>query len=273
MSARILIIEDNKTNLGLVVFLLKKFKYAYSTAMTGREGLDLIRRDKPDVVICDVQLPDISGHEIVREVKADPALRHISMIAVTAMAMVGDRERLLAAGFDGYIAKPIEAETFIPSMEKFLRADLRQGQPASALPKSVTALRPVQATVAKATILVIDNSSTNIGVIRRTLESVGYRVVSALNLKSALALKWASPPDLILCDVHMPDGNGFEALTAVRKHESLRTSPFVFLSSTIWLEQDRARGLAMGAQRFVARPAEPEALIAEVADCLAVVGR
>ncbi len=86
----------------------------------GETGLALTRREQPDLVICDVKLPRLGGCEVVRDLKADPVLRLIPIIAVTVLDSAGERESLLAAGFDGYIAKPIVVETFISQLIRFL---------------------------------------------------------------------------------------------------------------------------------------------------------
>src|SRR5882762_7078629 len=120
MSARILIIEDNPTNLDLMTYLLNAFGYTTLTAQDGEEGLETARQEVPDLIICDIQLPTMDGREVARRLKRDPQLHRIPLLAVTALAMVGDRARLLAAGFDGYIAKPLSPETFVQEVEKFL---------------------------------------------------------------------------------------------------------------------------------------------------------
>ncbi|MFA5110403.1 MAG: response regulator [Desulfobaccales bacterium] len=119
-SWRILIIEDDSFSVELYTILLEASGYNTLPAADGEEGLALARRQKPDLIICDVILPKMGGCEIVRDLKADPVLRLIPIIAVTALGSLGDRERLLAAGFDGYIAKPIEAETFSSQIVSFL---------------------------------------------------------------------------------------------------------------------------------------------------------
>ncbi len=118
--ARILVIEDNPTNLELISYLLKAFGHETLAATDGEKGLEVVRREMPDLIICDIQLPNMNGYEVARRLKADPALRAIPLVAVTAMAMVGDRDRVLAAGFDGYIPKPIAPETFVGQVEAFL---------------------------------------------------------------------------------------------------------------------------------------------------------
>lgn len=119
MSARILIIEDNPTNMELMVYLLRAFGYTPLTASDGEEGVAAAQREQPDLIICDVHLPKLDGYGVVAALKADPATQRIPALAVTALAMVGDRERLLAAGFDGYIGKPIEPDSFVTQIESF----------------------------------------------------------------------------------------------------------------------------------------------------------
>ncbi len=120
--ARILVIEDNADNLDLMVYLLEAFGHSVITAADGAGGLAAVTRERPEIVLCDLHLPGIDGYEVCRRLKADPALRRIPLLAVTASAMAGDRDRGLAAGFDGYISKPIEAERFVPQVESYLPA-------------------------------------------------------------------------------------------------------------------------------------------------------
>ena len=125
MPARILIIEDNPTNLDLMTYLLQAFGHAPLTAWDGEEGLEAACREAPDLIICDVQLPKVDGYEIARWLKSHPHLCTLPLVAVTALAMVGDRDKVLAAGFDGYIAKPISPDTFVGEVEEFLQFGAR----------------------------------------------------------------------------------------------------------------------------------------------------
>jgi len=117
---RIMIIEDNPANLELMTYLLKVFGFAVLSAGNGVEGLEMVRRERVDLVICDIHLPKMDGYEVAKELKGDPELRWIPLVAVTALAMVGDRDKVLAAGFDGYISKPIEPELFVKQVEAFM---------------------------------------------------------------------------------------------------------------------------------------------------------
>lgn len=119
--ARVLVIEDNAANMELMTYLLRAFGHTVLEATDGRQGLDVARDARPDLVVCDLQLPLVDGYEIARTLKSDPALRAMPLLAVTAYAMVDDRQKALAAGFDGYITKPISPESFVPQVQSFLR--------------------------------------------------------------------------------------------------------------------------------------------------------
>lgn len=121
MAARILIIEDNATNMELMVYLLKAFGHEPLLAHDGETGIRLAQQMSPSLIVCDVHLPNLDGYGVVALLKANPSLSAIPVIAVTALAMVGDREKLLASGFDGYIEKPIEPEIFVSQIEGFLQ--------------------------------------------------------------------------------------------------------------------------------------------------------
>lgn len=120
MSRRILVIEDNEQNLYLVNFILKKNGYEVIEARNGEEGIRLAIREKPDLILMDIQLPDMDGMEATRRIRKSEADGRVPIVAITSYAMTGDRERALAAGCTGYIEKPIDPETFMGEVEKFL---------------------------------------------------------------------------------------------------------------------------------------------------------
>jgi CheY-like chemotaxis protein len=119
--ACILIIEDNLANMQLMVYLLQAFGHTTIEKVDGEAGLAVIDRQLPNIILCDMQLPGMDGYAVARQLKANPHTAAIPLVAVTAYAMVGDQEKVLGAGFDGYIAKPITPETFVEQVEAFLR--------------------------------------------------------------------------------------------------------------------------------------------------------
>jgi CheY-like chemotaxis protein len=125
MAARILVIEDNETNLALIEYLLKAAGYEILAAGDGPHGVRTAQDNRPDLIICDIQLPGMSGYQVLEHIRADPALRETPVIALTAFSMPEDRDHVLDAGFDCYLSKPIEPEIFRAQIEAFLDPALR----------------------------------------------------------------------------------------------------------------------------------------------------
>jgi len=121
MKAVILLIEDNPQNRYLVTFLLEQRGHEVIQAETGPMGLELAAKIRPDLILLDIQLPGMDGHAVARAIKEDAELSQIPIIAVTSYAMVGDREKCLEAGAEGYIEKPINPDSFVAEIERFLR--------------------------------------------------------------------------------------------------------------------------------------------------------
>lgn len=274
--ARILIIEDHPANLELMRFLLAHFGHDVRSAGSGETGLTEARSDPPELVLCDVQLPGMSGRDVVTAMKRHPALAVIPVIAVTSFAMVGDRESLLAAGFDGYLAKPIVPETFVGDVERFLAAGAQArprtdaGTPATT-PETVPAADALgahagapgrRATGRRGMILIVDDNPGNRQLARDILEPAGHSVLVADGPEAALRLLSTRTPDLILSDVHLrASQDGFDLLRIVRDSARWRPIPFAFLSASVWRNRDRSRGLGAGADAFILQPIEPQALL------------
>lgn len=117
MSVKIAIIEDNPDNLELMVYILEQYNYQVVTAFDGEEGIQLIEKTRPDLIMSDIQLPKLDGYQVAQYVKNNEALKNIPLIALTAYSMVGDREKILSSGFDYYISKPIDPEFFIRDIQ------------------------------------------------------------------------------------------------------------------------------------------------------------
>jgi two-component system, cell cycle response regulator DivK len=114
--AKVLIVEDNATNMTLAVFLVQSAGHTVLSATTAETGLTLARAEQPDLILIDIQLPGMDGLEATALLKGDEATRAIPVIALTALAMKGDEERIRAAGCDGYIAKPMRYQEFLATI-------------------------------------------------------------------------------------------------------------------------------------------------------------
>ncbi len=120
MKPTVLLIEDNEQNLYLTTFLLEQNGLAVVQARSGREGMRLAVSVKPDLILLDIQLPEIDGYAVARELRQNADLRDVPIVAVTSYAMVGDRERVLAAGATDYIEKPIDPDRFVGQIRRHL---------------------------------------------------------------------------------------------------------------------------------------------------------
>jgi len=117
---RVLIIEDNDDNLELITFLLENAGFTNFAAITGEEGIEKIGQNCYDLIISDIQLPGLDGQETLEQIRQLPNGAKVPAIAMTSYAMAGDREKLLAAGFDGYIEKPIDPERVITQINQIV---------------------------------------------------------------------------------------------------------------------------------------------------------
>ena len=122
-GARVLVVEDNDMNMQLVEYLLEEGGYQIVKAASGEDALSIARSGEPvDLILMDIHLPGIDGLSVVREMKTDDRTKAIPILALTAHAMRGDRDRFLEAGCDGYISKPIDVKTFLTSIRTYLRS-------------------------------------------------------------------------------------------------------------------------------------------------------
>jgi two-component system cell cycle response regulator DivK len=123
MNKTALIVEDNALNLKLMRDLLEASGITTLQTKDGTRALEMVREHRPDIILMDIQLPDVSGLDVTRQLKADEELRDIPIIAVTALALRGDEERVLEAGCDAYISKPISVASFLDEVRKYLGED------------------------------------------------------------------------------------------------------------------------------------------------------
>jgi two-component system, cell cycle response regulator DivK len=117
MSKNILIIEDNEQNLYLVRFILEKNSYQVFACPDGKSGIEMAASLKPDLILLDIQLPEMDGYTVARNLRKNPDLKVTPIIAVTSYAMPGDKEKAIESGCNGYIEKPINPDTFLSNVE------------------------------------------------------------------------------------------------------------------------------------------------------------
>ena len=129
MTKQVLVVEDTPANMKLASMLLGKAGYRVLQADNASDGIALAREHLPDLILMDIQLPGMDGLTATRILKEDDATRHIMVVALTAFAMKGDEEKMIAAGCDGYIAKPIQYRNFLAEVERMLALPPRGMEP------------------------------------------------------------------------------------------------------------------------------------------------
>ncbi len=120
MNNKLLLIEDNEQNIYLMKFLLEKNGFEVVDAPNGRDGIEKAKSIDPAAILLDIQLPDLDGHAVARELRKIKELDRVPIIAVTSYAMTGDREKCIEAGCTGYIEKPINPDSFVDEVRKYL---------------------------------------------------------------------------------------------------------------------------------------------------------
>jgi CheY-like chemotaxis protein len=264
MGARILVVEDTAHSLQLMTYLLETQDHTIVAAVTGEQGVELASTTRPDLVVMDLQLPGIDGFEALAALRSMPELDAVPVVAVTSFAMVDDRDRALNAGFDHYMTKPIDPETFTEEINTRLPERLR-GSPAvpadAEPPPAVPAARATPDGRPAADILVLDDSLINQTLLRSMLEPHGYQVRTASTVEEAIAAAEDSQPDLVLSDVHVGRQNGAALLSYLRAVPILTLVPFAFITATTdWQDPSPAAGET----RVIRRPIDPSALLGEV---------
>ena len=260
---KILVVEDSPDIRLLVRMLLEAAGHDVLTASDGRSGVETARKERPDLVLMDLSLPILSGWEATRAIKDDPDISSIPVVAVTAHAMHGDRERALAAGCDGFIAKPIDEETFEPLVRSYARPRIEEA------PRLEPAAPPTPREVSTdaARILVVDDHEEVAELIKLDLESEGHEVLVANNPDEALRAA-AGVLDLAIVDVMLNAASGYD-LAADLVSRSDEYLPILLVTAG---EIDRDKGYAAGADDFIAKPLDAHELVAR-ARSLIRVGR
>lgn len=244
----VLIVDDNEANLKVARVALESDGYEVHVAADGGQALDALRARRPRLILMDVQLPGIDGLEVTRRLKADEATRDIVVIAVTAYAMRGDRERALQAGCDGYISKPLDPialpaqlAAFLeraeqsPTVETDQRRPLERAdavQPSATLERaSVHTATPAGANVGDARrILFVDDDPMQRKLGEHWLAAAGFVPLLAADGAEALRLARQEHPSAIVSDVLMPGMDGFSLCLTLRRDREFKDVPLLLMS-------------------------------------------
>jgi CheY-like chemotaxis protein len=230
----VLVVDDEADNLGLTEGVLEFYGAKVHCAQSAEKGLDLLETVKPTFILLDLSMPDMDGWQMHKRLRANDATTHLPVIALTAHAMSGDKERVMKAGFDGYISKPINIETFISEIKSWLL----DAKPAD-LSQSVEVKKAAQqAAEAKAkgdglNVFIVEDEEDSAHMVGELLTYHGLNVRKARDGREALAtLAEADPlPDVIVTDLALPGKDGWQLLKELRDTPATAGLPVVAITA------------------------------------------
>jgi len=239
----ILVVEDNPTNLKLVTDLLEFEGYRILPAVDAEAALDVVAHTLPDLILMDIALPGMDGLTLTRQLKAAERTRHIPIVALSAFAMKGDKEKAVTAGCAGYITKPIDTRKLPGQIAAFLvpRAPGAQKDPTK--------------------VLVVDDTETDRKLLCAMLQAEGLETLQAADGAQALEVLKGQTVDAIISDILMPRMDGFSLCRAVRRSERWRDLPLIFYTASFTSPEDQAFAMKTGADVFLHKPAPLKAIL------------
>ncbi|MEW6278099.1 MAG: response regulator, partial [Candidatus Eremiobacterota bacterium] len=250
---RILVVDDNATNLRVMVDLLINWGAQPVAASSGPEGLELLRAQPFDVVLTDLNMPDMDGLELAGRIRSDPALEATVVMMLASSDLKGDASRCREQGIVATMTKPVSETDLLRAIATHLR-------PATPRPEVVRHL-PVPAMRGLSVLLAEDNK-VNQTLATITLEQMGHRVAIAGDGRQAVEKVASGDFDLVLMDLQMPEMDGFQALAAIRAAGN--PIPVIALTAHA-MKGDRERCLEGGMTGYVPKPLDPDVLALEIA--------
>ena len=242
MPKTVLIVEDNELNMKLFHDLLEAHGYQTVGTRNGIEALDLARKYRPDLILMDIQLPEVSGLEVTKWLKDDPDLQGDSGGRVTAFAMKGDEQRIREGGCEAYLSKPISVGSSSRPCRHFLGT------------------RPEMT----ARVLVVDDVPANVRLLEANLSAEYFDVIAAMKRhRTRSSCASATECDIVLLDVMMPGMDGFEVCRKLKSNPRPTHIPVIMVTA-LDQPEDRVRGLEAGADDFLTKPVTDVALISRV---------
>jgi|GEM_PF-294987 len=300
--AKVLLVEDNELNRTILARRLKKRGFEIVIAEDGKISLQMAKEELPDIILMDLSLPVMDGWEATKNLKANPLTCDIPVIALTAHAMSGDREKAISAGCDDYDTKPVELPRLISKINSLLerstgKTEEREERTEFELGSLETSLQAPAVTTfqllpsvsakdhvegyshsdhqiltaetesSKLCVLVVDDIQTNRDLLVRRLEKQGHKVVTAVNGREALQILENRDIDLVLLDIMMPEVDGYQVLKEMKSDTTLRHVPVIVVSASQETESV-VRCIEMGADDYLPKPCDAVLLRARVSASL-----
>ncbi|HPP88549.1 MAG TPA: response regulator, partial [bacterium] len=235
----ILIIDDSKIIHKQLLEILINNNYRVLQAYNGQEALEILEKQKPDIILTDIEMPIMNGYELCKAVKQNPSTEKIPIVILSSLTTGVDIDRGFDVGANDYLTKPVNAEELISRLDAILKENIKS---------------------TREKILVIDDSKTIRNMVIQGLEQQGFKVYYAVNGKDGLQKALECNPDLITTDYDMPIMNGWELCQELRKHEKLKEIPTIMLTSRD-AARDRAKQAAAGVKAYLTKPFSVDKLL------------
>jgi len=269
MSARILVVDDIMPNVKLLEAKLKNEYYNVISAYSGAEALEIIKNERPDLVLLDVMMPEMDGFEVCRRIKADPKTEHIPVVMVTALTDTADRVMGLEAGADDFLTKPLDDVALMARVRSLIRLKMTMDE-LRARENTATSLGVIDENKSNdieepANILIIEDQAFESERIQKAVEEDGHMVSLAENGIQALDLINHYMFDVIILSLDLDDSEqdgGLRFLSHLRSNDKTRSTPILMVSQDD--SQKIARGLEIGAHDYIVRPVDKNELKARL---------
>jgi len=243
---KILIVDDDKVVVEVIKKILVGQNYEVATAYDGKEGIEKVKSEKPDLIILDIRMPSMNGYEFMRTLRSELANADGPMVPVIVLTAIEKMEKVFKAeGAKGYLVKPVDPPVLLAEIEGLLKKSPFEGK--ENLPK----------------ILIVDDELEFNVLLQTRLEACGYETVTAKDGEEGLEKVESEKPDLIVLDVMMPKIDGFEVCSTLKNDARYSKIPIIFLSAMA--QQDNFRtGKEAGADAYIVKPFETPVLIAKI---------
>jgi len=280
---RILLVEDNDANRVMLCRRLEQKGYALTPAESGERCLELAAADPPDLILMDIGLPGIDGHETTKRLKANERTKRVPVIALSAHAQATEKEKALAAGCVEFESKPVQMPALLAKIEAVLKAPpvvapaaddtgvftapkAPDATQTGAMP-ALAATRVAAVPVGRKRILVVEDTDVNRVLLRRRLEKQGFDITEAADGRIALDLVRRSTFDLVLLDIMMPEVGGHEVLERLKADPDTAALPVIMISAIDEMSSV-VRCIEAGAEDYLTKPYDAVLLQARINACL-----
>ncbi len=266
---RVLIVDDEPLNVKLLAAKLPSDEYEIISAFNGREAIDKVGKDSPDIILLDIMMPGMDGYEVTRRLKNDPETSHIPIIIITALDGTDEKVRALNAGAEELINKPVNSAELIARMSSMLRLKQyheqltlrRQSEKSMAI--SAGNKEPDQKEVRLFTVLIVEDNERDARLIQCYLQDQPYRLIHVGNGEEALSLIKKEKIDLIILDILLPSMSGFDICQLMKEETATRNIQILMITCLEDLD-NKVKGIEMGADDYVIKPIHSRELLARI---------